>query len=250
MLNHFLEGVGQLALTWVQGHPLGWWSPLLAFVLGLLNTLNPCTISILPLWGLYLFGHIESAEATPFPLQLSQRLQVSLLFTTGMVVALSILAFVALQLRLLVFGAWNQPWVWMLTGIFTLLLGVSILIKWTPWQGLQGKTQGLFRLSQHAWFKTVKPLVLGISFAFILSPCSTPFLLALTVLLLQSPHPAVSFLSIVFYSLGQGVLFLLLPLLLPWLQKKLQGVWLDRLQALSGVILVLLGVWLILYPTF
>jgi cytochrome c-type biogenesis protein len=250
MLNSFLDGVGKIALTWVEGHPLGWWSPLLAFVLGLLNTLNPCTISILPLWGLYLFGQVDSSQEKTFPSQLSQRLHVSLLFTTGMVLALSILAFLALQLRLWVFGAWNQPWIWVLTGIFTILLGLSILLKWTPWQGLQGKTQGLFQLSQHQWFKTLKPLVLGISFALILSPCSTPFLLALTLILLQSPHPAISFLSIVFYSVGQGVLFLLLPLLLPWIQQRLQGVWLNRLQALSGVILVLLGVWLSLYPTF
>jgi cytochrome c biogenesis protein CcdA len=73
-------------------------------------------------------------------------------------------------------------------------------------------------------------------------------LLALTVLLLQSPHPAVSFLSIVMYSFGQGLLFLLLPLILPFLQDRLESSWLERLQQASGWLLLVMGVWLMLYP--
>jgi len=255
MLLAFLDGVGQEAMSWVQGHPLGWWSPLFAFVLGLLNTLNPCTVSVLPLWGLYLFGESPLKEAThdsaDFQVRLKgfrRYLHLSILFTTGMVLALSILGFIALQLRWVVFGAWNQPWVWMLAGTFTFLLGLSIIRKWDVSSILQNLTQGLFKISQLSWLEALKPLFLGVSYAFILSPCSTPFLLALTVLLLQSPHPAVSFLSIVMYSFGQGLLFLLLPLILPFLQDRLESSWLERLQQASGWLLLVMGVWLMLYP--
>ena len=255
MFLSFLDGVGQEAMSWVQGHPLGWWSPLFAFVLGLLNTLNPCTVSVLPLWGLYLFGESPLEETThessDFQLRLKgfrRYLHLSILFTTGMVLALSVLGFIALQLRWIVFGAWNQPWVWTLTGSSTFLLGLSILKKWDVSSLLQNATQGLFKISQVSWLEALKPLFLGVSYAFILSPCSTPFLLALTVLLLHSPHPAVSLLSIVMYSFGQGVLFLLLPLILPFLQERLKSSWLERLQKASAWLLLLMGLWLILYP--
>ena len=255
MLAGFLDGVGQEAMTWVQGHPLGWWSPLVALVLGLLNTLNPCTVSILTLWGIYLFGESSMKESIPHSADLQVRLKrfrhtlhLSILFTTGMVLALSVLGFVALQLRWVVFGAWNQPWVWVLAGFLTLFLGLSILFKWDMSSFLQNHTQGLFKISQWSRLEALKPLLLGISYAFILSPCSTPFLLALTLLLLQSPHPAVSFLSIVMYSLGQGLLFLLLPFVLPFLQKSLETLWLERLQFLSACVLVFMGIWLMVYP--
>ncbi len=255
MLLDFLDGMGQEAMSWVQGHPLGWWSPLFAFVLGLLNTLNPCNVSVLPLWGLYLFGESPLQETThdspDFQVRLKgfrRYLHLSILFTTGMVLALSVLGFIALQLRWIVFGAWNQPWVWSVAGGFTFLLGLSILQKWDVSSWLQNVTQGLFKISQLSWLEALKPLLLGVSYAFILSPCSTPFLLALTVLLLHSPHPAVSLLSIVLYSFGQGLLFLLLPWVLPFLQERLESSWLERLQQGSAWLLLVMGLWLMLYP--
>jgi cytochrome c-type biogenesis protein len=255
MFLSFLEGVGHEAMSWVQGHPLGWWSPLFAFLLGVLNTLNPCTVSILPLWGLYLFGESPLNERTHASPDFQERLKgfrrylhLSLLFTTGMVLALSVLGFMALQLRWVMFGAWNKPWVWVLAGTFTFVLGLSILQKWQASFQFQNATQGLFKLSQIPWLEALKPLLLGVSYAFILSPCSTPFLLALTVLLLHSPHPAVSLFSIVMYSVGQGVLFLVLPFILPVLQQRLESLWLERLQQASGWLLLLMGVWLMLFP--
>jgi len=271
----FLDGFGREAVSFVQHNPLGWWSPLIAFLMGLLNTLNPCTISILPLWGLYLFGKDDDADANslgdpsqPFPpsagglrmterkrwllfpklLKASARMRISLLFTTGMVVVLSVLAYLALQIRVVVFGAWNLPWVWFTLGGITLLLGLSVILNWQGFDKLQGKTQGLFKLSQHPAVEALKPLFMGAAYALILSPCSTPFLLALTVLLVQSPHPAVSLLSIIAYSVGQGVLFLLLPVLMPYLQKLLDETWTKRLRTISGVLLIAIALWMMAYP--
>jgi cytochrome c-type biogenesis protein len=253
----FLDGVAHEALSFVQRNPLGWWSPLIAFVMGLLNTLNPCTISILPLWGLYLFGKEDDSPDAPAPKgwlvfpklrHASTRMRISLLFTTGMVVVLSLLAYLALQIRVVVFGAWNVPWVWFTLGGLTLLLGISVVLDWQGFAKLQGKTQGLFKLSQYPAVEALKPLLMGAAFALILSPCSTPFLLALTVLLVQSPHPAVSLLSIIAYSVGQGVLFLLLPVLLPHLQKLLDATWTQRLRTISGLLLVAIALWMMAYP--
>jgi hypothetical protein len=40
----------------------------------------------------------------------------------------------------------------------------------------------------------------------------------------------------------------LLPLILPFLQERLKSSWLDRLQKASAWLLLLMGLWLILYP--
>jgi cytochrome c biogenesis protein CcdA len=50
------------------------------------------------------------------------------------------------------------------------------------------------------------------------------------------------------YSVGQGVLFLVLPFILPVLQQRLESLWLERLQQASGWLLLLMGVWLMLFP--
>lgn len=261
----FMEGVGQQALSWVDGHPFGWFSPVIAFALGVLNTLNPCTISILPLWGLYLFGQNDKAPNDPTQNDethndrisgalrgWSTRFQMTLLFTLGMVTALSVLGILALQMRWWIFGAWNQPWLWGILGGLTVLLGLSMCWGGQWLEGLQGHSHGIFsvffRLSQAPYLHQLKPFLLGASYALILSPCGTPFLIALTVLLVNSPHPAVSVLSILLYSVGQTVFFFLLPWVMPWLQKRLgEGLW-QRLQGVSGWLLVLLGLWMALSP--
>lgn len=248
-MEAFLSQLGQEALNLAQQGQFGWLSPLFALALGLLNTLNPCTISVLPLWGLYLFGKEAFQQNGAGPRKKSLRhLRITLMFTLGMVLTLTLLGILALELRLVVFGAWNVSWVWILLGLITFFLGVSILINWRGFDRLQGKTQGLFRLSQHPTLNALKPLLMGAAFALILSPCSTPFLLALTLLLVQSPHPLVSVLNILFYSLGQGLLFLMLPFIMPHLQRLLSDRWRRALRIFSGLLLILIAVWMLLYP--
>jgi cytochrome c-type biogenesis protein len=250
-LVQFMASVGASLIEFVKETPLGLYAPFVALILGLLNTLNPCTVSVLPLWMAYVFGQTHPTDSTP-PQRwqgVGKRLHLGVLFTLGMVITLSVLGILALQLRWVVFGQWNQPVVWITLGVMTLLLGVSMLLQWNV--QAQGVGNTIFKrfnaLAQRPALQGLRPLLLGMSFSLILSPCSTPFLVALMVLLAQSPHPAIQVLNIVAYSLGQGLLFMLLPLVLAPLQASLSAGWLHRLNQASAWVMVGLGLWFIIY---
>jgi cytochrome c-type biogenesis protein len=250
-LLQFMAGIGTLMIQFVKETPLGLYAPLIALALGLLNTLNPCTISVLPLWMAYVFGETTPKDTeTHFSWRgLGQHLHLGILFTLGMVLTLSVLGIVALQLRWVVFGQWNQPLVWIILGVITVLLGLSLLRKWDIQAQGVGNTvfQKLNSLSQRPGLRGLRPLFLGISFSLILSPCSTPFLVALIMLLAQSPHPVIQVLDIIAYSIGQGLLFMLLPLVLAPLQASLSAGWLHRLNLASGWVMIALGLWFVTY---
>jgi cytochrome c-type biogenesis protein len=243
-LVHYMTHAGETLQAYVQGHPFGWYSPLLALGLGLLNTLNPCTIAVLPIWAAWIFGDASSVTRPDG----RSRGRLSLLFALGMVLMLTLLAFIALQLRWVVYGQWNAPWLYISLGLLTLILGI---VPWLPWKptnsaGVQRLLQpALKRAERSPVWKTLQPVVLGSLYAMVLSPCGTPYLIAFLMLLAQAPHPSLRLACILAYSLGQVFLFLMLPVIMVPMRQLLSTGWLVRIHHLANIVLVLAGLYLL-----
>jgi cytochrome c-type biogenesis protein len=203
----------------------------LAFSAGILTFLSPCVLPLVPVYLSYLTGSTIGAEETP---------KRSMVF-----------------LHALAFGLGFSL-------VFVLLFGLSVgylgrfLAGFTPGLHTTGLIQIPFLLMERRMEVSLsssptylRSLLVGMIFGAGWTPCVGPLLGAILTLALdaQSVWQAVFFLSV--YSLGLGIPFLLVALLLTtttgWLRRLNRH--LNVVSIVSGVFLIIVGL-LLLTGTF
>ena len=220
--------------------------PIAGLLFGVLAGISPCSLSIAPLW----LGVLLSEQKPCGEEETQQSLRCITQKTTAFVLGLSsvyaVLGILVFQLKLLVFGAWQTSWLFMVLGTITVLLGLQVLGFLTvllPSQLLAGVH----------WLQSIakktgrwKPFLLGVAYSFLLSPCGTPLLTATGTLAIQSKSVVITALILACYGFGQGMVLYLLALGLEWLQHRTAlrqwGVWFNKA---GGVILLALGLYLL-----
>lgn len=173
----------------------------LVFAGGLLTSLGPCSLSLLPVTLAYLagFGHEGPVPAAPRPLPWQR----SLAFATGVVASLVLLGLLTgLMGRLYGSLPLQIP---LLVALMAVLMGLNLL--------------GLVRIPLPAgpdperWRRLVPaplgPLAAGLAFGLAATPCTTPVLAVLLTWMAQQGRPLVGMALLTSFGAGQ-----VLPLLL------------------------------------
>jgi cytochrome c-type biogenesis protein len=209
----------------------------LVFGGGLLTSLGPCSLSLLPVTLAYLAGFSATEAATnPSAPRMALPWRRSLAFTAGIVASLVLLGLAS---------GWLGRLYGRVPGVVPLLVAVVAMVM-----GLN--LLGLLRIPLPAgpdperWRQRVPaplaPLAAGLAFGLAATPCTTPVLAVLLAWMAQNGRPLVGMLLLTAFGAGQVVPLLLagtaaasLPTLLG---LRRIGQW---IPPISGVVLLTTG---------
>jgi cytochrome c-type biogenesis protein len=199
----------------------------LVFGAGLLTSLSPCSLSLLPVTLAYLAG-CDGRSQAPW--------QRSVSFTAGIVAALVLLG-LASGLMGRLYGSLPRQ-IPLLVAVVAVVMGLNLL--------------GLLRLPLPAgpdpelWRRRVPPplapLAAGLAFGLASTPCTTPVLAVLLAWMAQNGRPLVGMVLLTCFGAGQVLPLLLAGTAAASLPRLLQlrriGSW---VPPLSGVVLLSTG---------
>jgi cytochrome c-type biogenesis protein len=201
----------------------------LVFLGGLITSISPCILSMVPLLVGYIGGYAEGTKSKGFKLSLS--------FITGMALTFAILGFIAAYFGR-VFGQIGTVWYYILAAV-ALIMGLQLLGVLTF--NLPGLKKIPIRKAGISG-----SMIMGLLFGLVASPCATPVLAVIITYAALQAEPFYGSILLFIYGLGHG-----LPLLaagtftgmaknLPKFSRYTQ-----YLSYFSGLILVLAGFYLL-----
>lgn len=202
---------------------------LLAFFGGLVSSLSPCSLGLLPIVIAYIGGYSKESHVKLFVQLIS--------FSIGMSIILSIIG-VLCALTGKAFAGFSSPiWILLLAS-FILIFGLDLLgilelnfptlIKKFP----QAKSHSIF----------VYPMLVGMVFALAATPCSSPILASIMALASLSANIAISIAMFFLFALGQCIIIILAGLFTS-VVKNLKSVagFTEILMKISGFVFVLIA---------
>ncbi|MCH2227234.1 MAG: cytochrome c biogenesis protein CcdA [Candidatus Caenarcaniphilales bacterium] len=176
----FAENFNQFLLTKQNSIPFIWMLSL-GLIGGLLSSLSPCVLSLLPL-NLAYIGTIDIEDRR-------QAFNKAILFVLGVSLVLSLLGAFS-SLAFAVFSEFRSA-LNIGIGVFIIFMAIMVL--------------GWIELPLPRFFKEMpqaNPFVIGLIFALISSPCSSPVLFGVLSMASTAGSVAASVLVMFFYSLG------------------------------------------------
>ena len=203
-----------------------------AFIGGVLASISPCSLAMLPLIIGYVGGY---SKETPFRtfLQLS-------CFILGTAIVFTIIG-VACAVTGSVFAS-------SMGGYFTLLIASLLLVMGLKLLGfLDFETPTIIKAmptnSTNSIF--LYPVLLGITFALAGTPCSTPILAGIMAFAAIGKNMALAILMLFLFALGQGVILIIAGLFTSTL-KNMKSIarFTEILLKLSGGLLILVSIFL------
>ncbi|MEN9206206.1 MAG: cytochrome c biogenesis CcdA family protein [Thermostichales cyanobacterium DRC_bins_46] len=212
-------------------------SPLSLLVMigaGLLSSLSPCMLSMLPVMVGYVGGYGSNPRT---------QTKLTLGFSLGVATTLMLLGLAAALLGKLYgqMGSLGGP----IVGGVILLMGLNLLeLVQLPLPALFGNVQVSETLTP--WLRAYS---IGLLFGVTASPCSTPVLVAILAWVSQTRDPWVGGLLLLSYAVG-----LLLPLVVvgffTGLLTRLLSLrrWGSQVVWLSGIVLVVVGTLMVVQP--
>jgi cytochrome c-type biogenesis protein len=194
----------------------------LAFAGGVVSTLLPCSISMLPVLVGYVGGYAETNTKADILLQVG-------LFVTGLAFVMTLLGLSAGFIGV-TFGTWAGSGWYYAVGALAIAMGLQLLdvihlplprfITRLPEGGI-GKTGAA---------KYFAPVILGMAFGAASSPCGTPFLAGIMALISNTKNIVLGGTSLFAYALGQGSLLVVVGLFTGLLKHR------ARMQQVGSVI--------------
>ena len=214
---------------------LGWLIYVLAFLGGVITSLSPCSIGLLPVIIGFVIGKKEEADAHP----LRAVFQI-FFFMLGLALMLTAVGmFCALTGQ--IFGSHSGPYWGLIMASLIMIFGLHMLeiieiplpviIKTLP----QNKNNNI----------VVYPMLIGMLFAFATTPCSTPILAGILAYASVKANLLNAAVLLFLFSIGQGSIMLIAALFSSLFKKLLQmHKFSEMLLKLSGVILVIASLYI------
>ena len=203
---------------------------IISFLGGILSSISPCSIGMLPIIVGYVGGYSDDNKFKTF-IQLSS-------FVLGLSCVLSIIGiFCAISGN--VFASFGGAYWTLFLASLILIMGLNILgfvelnlapiVKRIP----SGNSKSLF----------VYPFLVGSLFAFASSPCSTPILAGIMGFATLSKNILWAGLALLFFSLGQGVIVILAGIFTSFIKGvKKFATFSEILMKISGILLILASI--------
>lgn len=200
---------------------------LISFLGGVLSSISPCSLGMIPIIVGYVGGFGDSDKFKTF-LQL-------LSFVLGLSVVLSAIGIFCAITGNVFSSIGGSYWVLFLASLIMVFglsmlgvieLNINPLVKRFP----KGNSASLF----------VYPFIIGVLFAFAASPCSTPILAGIMSFATLSKNLVFATLMLLCFSLGQGVIIVLAGLFTSFLKGIRNFAQISEvLMKISGILLVL-----------
>ena len=217
---------GEQLLSSSLAHPSAF-TLVLVFGGGLITSLGPCSLSLLPVTLAYLAGFDDAAER-PW--------QRSLSFCGGIVASLVLLGLAS--------GALGRIYgqvpglIPTLVAVLALLMGLNLL-GLLPLRLPSGPDPEQWRQRVP---QALAPLAAGLAFGLAASPCTTPVLAVLLAWIAQAGSPLAGVVLLTAFAAGQVMPLLLAGIAAAWLPRLLAlralGQW---VPPISGVVLLITG---------
>jgi len=206
---------------------------LLVFLGGVVTSIGPCNVAMIPLIVGYVGGSANLSRARSFAL--------SLTFAVGLAITFVMLGVVATLVGGLIGGA-SRVWYYVVAGV-CFIIGLQMLgVLSLP------MPQGLARLRERIRLKGLPgALMLGLVSGLVASQCATPALAAILTYVMAQQAALVYGAALLFvYALGRGVPIVLAGTFTGAL-KQLQslGQWSGLIEKASGVIVVGVGLYFV-----
>ncbi len=205
----------------------------LVFIGGLVTSISPCILSMVPLLVSYIGGYGEGPRSRGFLLSSS--------FVAGLAVTFAVLGFVAAYFGR-VFGQVDAVWYYILAAV-AIVMGLQLLGV------LTFNLPGLKKIPlKKAGFGGA--LIMGMLFGLVASPCATPVLAVIITYAAVQAEPFYGSGLLFIYGIGHGIPLLIagtftgIARSLPKINKYTQ-----YLSFLSGFILIILGLLLLVWVT-
>lgn len=205
---------------------------LLAFGLGLLGFIEPCTIGT---HMLFLGGQ----RTRP----MRERLGAALIFLLARLVVMGGFGGLIVVLGQRLIGV--QTGTWLLFGAIYLGLGLAILAGWDK------AMRHRIKVSPERWKAASNPLLQGLAFGLNIPACAAPILFGLIGTATLSGSPTTGFLMMAVFALALSLP--LLPLsIVPSFARPLDRLadWLRPRRWLLGAIFIILGTWSVWFGLF
>ena len=204
---------------------------LLAFLGGIVTSIGPCNVAMIPLVIGYVGGSRDLPRGRSFIL--------SLTFAVGLAITFMLLGVVASLVGGLI-GGTSRIWYYLVAGV-CLLIGLSMLgalsLPMSP---------GLERLRERVRLRGVPgALSLGLVSGLVASQCATPVLAAILTYVMSRPGALLYGAALLFvYALGRGVPIVLAGTFTGAL-KQLQalGRWSAIMERVSGLVIIGVGLY-------
>jgi cytochrome c-type biogenesis protein len=201
----------------------------LVFLGGLITSISPCVLTMVPLLVGYIGGYGEGAKSRGFVLSAS--------FVTGMAATFALLGFIAAFFGS-VFGQVGLGWYYLLAAV-ALIMGLQLIGV------LSFELPGLKKVP----VRKAGPggsLIMGLLFGLVASPCATPVLAVIITYAAVQAEPVYGSGLLFIYGLGHGI-----PLLIAGtftgMARNLPKInrYTHYLSYVSGLILIIAGLFLL-----
>lgn len=197
-----------------------------SFLGGLLASISPCSLAMLPIIVGYVGGYSKENPLKILVQMMFFVLGSSLVFATiGVICAVTGKVFVSFAPNYFILVLASLLMVMGLNIIGILHFNIPVIVKQMP----QGTGQNMF----------LYPILLGAVFAIAGTPCSTPILAGIMTFASLSTNIALAVLMLFLFSLGQGLILIIAGVFTSTLKgfRNFSGVS-EALLKLSGVLLV------------
>lgn len=204
-----------------------------AFLGGVLSSISPCALSILPILVGYIAGCAEDDDVFKAFFH-------SVLFVIGLTIVLTIIGLVA-ALAGSVIGSFVGPAWYVVLGSLSIFMGLSLLELFHIHFPVLIKD-----MPQDKYGSVLYPIILGMAFGTIASPCSTPILVTLVSYVAYKGSLVFGTLMLMAYAFGHGILMIIAGTFTGEINHILKiRHWSQYTTKFSGILLILIGIYLI-----
>lgn len=232
-----MDSLIQTLNTYMQANNVPWLILLFSFAGGLIASLSPCSLGVLPIIIAYIGGYSKEGNGRLFLQLLSFSFGLSLILTIiGIICALTGKAFT---------GASSPIWILILASLI-MLFGLNILgLIEIPFPSIVKKMP---QSNSNSVF--VYPMLVGMFFALAASPCSSPILASIMAMASLSANMALAIAMLFLFAMGQCVIVIIAGLFTSAIKNlRAMSGFTEILMKISGVIFVLMSLY-IFYRVF
>ncbi len=207
------------------------------FVFGLLLSLTPCVLPMIPILSGIIIGKGHKVTHT-------HAFIISCAYVLGMAITYAIAGIIFGFIGHSVQAVFQQPWIIIVFSLIFVAMALSLfgLYNIQLPQALQNKLTKMSNHQKHGSY--VGAAIMGCLSTLILSPCVTPPLVGALAYISQSGNAVLGGTALFVMAIGMGVPLLIIGAFSAKLLPK-AGPWMDGIKYVLGVLMLAVAIWMI-----